>query len=60
MIDLDDIYTALDDISNYASIKKLSDKELLAEILDNISTKELLKLAEVFNNKLKEYDNEKQ
>ena len=53
MTDLQDkIYMALDDISNYASIKKLSNEELLAEILDNISTEELLKLAKTFNEKI--------
>ena len=54
MTDLQDkIYMALDDISNYANVKKLSNEELLAEILDNISTKELLKLAKTFNEKIK-------
>ena len=49
----DKIYTALDDIANYSDVKKLTDKELLVEVLDNISTTELLKLAETFNKKLR-------
>ena len=54
MEDLQDkIYIALDDISNYASVKKLSNEEFLTEILDNISTKEILKLAKTFNKKIK-------
>jgi hypothetical protein len=49
----DKIYTALDDIANYSDVKKLTDKELLVEVLDNISTEELLKLAKTFNEKQK-------
>ena len=54
MEDLQDkIYIALDDISNYASVKKLSNEEFLTEILDNISTKEILKKEKTFNKKIK-------
>lgn len=51
---------AIDTISHFGAIYQMSDTELLREVLDNMSTYELLRLGDVFNNKIAYYgkDNE--